>query len=239
MSYILDALKKSAQERELGRILRPVGDSEQLLVRLKRPIWPLAIGSALLLIVFLTSLRVWWDTGSRDSVVERTLPADAVSLNTAVSEMVKPPASSPAPASVTAKPSMRALAEQTRITQRKPEPNKRRQTGVSSAKPSNSAKQATSLLPSTPVSERSPVYQDPAAIPFLRQMPSDFRRKIPDMVLNVHLYSADESENLVYINNRQYRTGERVEGKFRLEEIVEEGVVLNYDGVRFKLPRPN
>ncbi|NIO40329.1 MAG: GspB domain-containing protein, partial [Burkholderiales bacterium] len=40
-------------------------------------------------------------------------------------------------------------------------------------------------------------------------------------------------------NDRQYRRGERIQGRVRLEAIMAEGVVLSHDGIRFKLPRPN
>ncbi len=85
----------------------------------------------------------------------------------------------------------------------------------------------------------APAPIDTAAVPLLREMPADFRRQLPALTLNIHLYSANEAENLVYINDRQLRRGEQLEGGIRLEQIVAEGVVLSYAGTYFKLPRPN
>lgn len=80
---------------------------------------------------------------------------------------------------------------------------------------------------------------DAAAVPLLREMPVDFRRQLPELTVNIHLYSADEAENLVYINDQQLRRGEQLEGGIKLEAIVPDGVVLSYAGTYFKLPRPN
>jgi hypothetical protein len=55
--------------------------------------------------------------------------------------------------------------------------------------------------------------------------------------VNIHVYTPDESQRMLYINNRQYRRGEFIGGVL-IEDITPDGVLVNYHGVRFKLERP-
>ena len=78
-----------------------------------------------------------------------------------------------------------------------------------------------------------------ADAPWLRQMPEDFRRGLPPLTINIHVYSPVPEQCVLYINNRSYRVGESVAPGLRLERIVEDGAILRYAGQDFKLPRPN
>jgi general secretion pathway protein B len=78
---------------------------------------------------------------------------------------------------------------------------------------------------------------DAADIPFLRSLPEELRRSLPEMTVNIHVYTPDESQRMLYINNRQYRRGEFIGGVL-IEDITPDGVLVNYHGVRFKLERP-
>ena len=74
--------------------------------------------------------------------------------------------------------------------------------------------------------------------PLLQQMPRDFQRSLPSLAVTIHVYSHDESQRILFINNREYRTGSQIEGGIRVEDIVPDGVVLGFRGERFKLSRP-
>ncbi|MFQ5935098.1 MAG: hypothetical protein ACE5LB_01630, partial [Acidiferrobacterales bacterium] len=60
MSYILDALRKSEQERQLVRMLRTVGGSARLWAPARRRAWPVTIGLAVVLTAATLGLRFWW-----------------------------------------------------------------------------------------------------------------------------------------------------------------------------------
>jgi hypothetical protein len=233
MSYILDALRKSEQEREFSRVLTPPDERGAFSGFMKRPLWPLAVGAALVLIVLATSIRVWWEPGRPAPVVSPAPPPAAVVTPGPVAVEVAPAK----PGSAPVKREVRDLAKQLAVVSRKP-----KRTAKVTEPPPVATRAAGTPAPTQTAAAAVEVWQtlpDPSLIPFLRQMPDRFRRNIPKMAINVHLYSADEDENLVYINNRQYRRGEKIEDKIWLEAIVEEGVVMNYEGTRFKLPRPN
>jgi hypothetical protein len=58
------------------------------------------------------------------------------------------------------------------------------------------------------------------------------------MAVTIHVYSPQESQRILFINNHEYHQGSLIEGGARVEAIVPDGVVLSYQGERFKLPRP-
>jgi general secretion pathway protein B len=83
-----------------------------------------------------------------------------------------------------------------------------------------------------------PGRDDAGPIPLLSAMPSEFQERLPPMEVNIHVFSPDPSQCILSINNRSYRQGDEITGGAVVEEIVPDGVVLYYDGQRFRLPRP-
>lgn len=75
--------------------------------------------------------------------------------------------------------------------------------------------------------------------PWLSSLSEVFRSSLPPLNVNIHVYSPDESQRILYINNRQVQQGERIQAGVLVEEIVQDGVVLRFRGQRFKLPRPS
>jgi len=75
-------------------------------------------------------------------------------------------------------------------------------------------------------------------VPLLTAMPAEFQDRLPPMEVNIHVYSPDPAQRILYINNRAYRQGDEVTGGAVVEEVVPDGVVLYYDAQRFRLPRP-
>jgi general secretion pathway protein B len=60
---------------------------------------------------------------------------------------------------------------------------------------------------------------------------------LPELHLDVHVYATNPSERFVYINMRKYHEGSTLEEGPTIERIRRDGVVLNFHGVRFILPR--
>ena len=56
-----------------------------------------------------------------------------------------------------------------------------------------------------------------------------------NMNLTIVLYSDVHGERIVFINGRKYVEGDRIEGKYLVEQIVLDGAVLSYEGERFVL----
>jgi general secretion pathway protein B len=60
---------------------------------------------------------------------------------------------------------------------------------------------------------------------------------LPDLHLDVHVYATNPADRFVYINMRKYREGGTLQEGATLERIRRDGVVLNFHGLRFLLPR--
>jgi len=48
----------------------------------------------------------------------------------------------------------------------------------------------------------------------------------------VHVWAEKPAERLVFVNGRKYVQGDRIEDKFVLEEITQEGAMVSYEGRR-------
>jgi len=140
----------------------------------------------------------------------------------AVATPAAPVANSAAP---TPPPPIENLAEQTTVE----------------TTPKASAPPAAPLAASTVAPKAAPVAAGPAGfgqVPWLSALPEVFRNSLPPLTVNIHVYTPDESQRILYINNRPVHRGEEIEGGVVMEEIVEDGVILRFRGQLFKLPRP-
>ena len=85
-----------------------------------------------------------------------------------------------------------------------------------------------------------PAQSEPAAVsygdvPPLWKLPHAIRSQVPDVSLSVHVYTPGDSNSFVIIDRKRYRAGDLVDGRVQLEAIIPTGVVMAYDGHRFKL----
>jgi general secretion pathway protein B len=60
---------------------------------------------------------------------------------------------------------------------------------------------------------------------------------LPELHLDVHVYATRPADRFVYINMRKYHEGNALQEGPVVEHIRRDGVVLNFQGVRFILPR--
>ena len=56
--------------------------------------------------------------------------------------------------------------------------------------------------------------------------------EIAKLKLTVHVWAEKPAERLVFVNGRKYVQGDRIEDKFVLEEITQEGAMVSYEGRR-------
>ena len=62
----------------------------------------------------------------------------------------------------------------------------------------------------------------------ITELPTNVQRQIPNLVFSSHLYSDDGDFRMVNINGKMIREGDMVASDLRLLEITEEGVILGY-----------
>jgi general secretion pathway protein B len=229
MSYILDALRKSEQERQHGTPARPDGPVHNVSLPWRGE-WLLVIVIFVLIFLLVAAIVLWHNTVSHissEADVAVTIPSTAP---TTVPPAAEPLAvSSPPVTPVMNEPTIRDLAEEARV----PVP-------VTSKKPGTPPPPKVAAIGHSPSSQvgGSAVLLESDNTPLLQQMPLEVQRAIPPMAVTIHVYSPQESQRILFINNREYHQGSLVEGVARVEAIVPDGVVLSYQGERFKLSRP-
>jgi general secretion pathway protein B len=63
------------------------------------------------------------------------------------------------------------------------------------------------------------------------------RAGLPEMRLELHVYSANPQQRFVFINGRKYLQGDSTQEGATVDEVTPDGVILNARGNRFLLPR--
>lgn len=75
-------------------------------------------------------------------------------------------------------------------------------------------------------------------IPYLSELPNDFRQSVPKMSINVFVYANDPAERFVIINMVKYRAGQQTKDQVDIKEILPKSLVLNYRDQTFQLAQP-
>lgn len=232
MSYILDALKKSDQQRQLGAT--PTLQAAQVTVAAtKRPMF---IYYGLLAVVLLGAgimigrLRPW----QPEQPPPVTEPVAAISPISISQQAASAPLT--APPEMPSKTAQEFPAENlTRAGQPVPvagamQPNN--PALVNSGTPGAAAPIPDKSMPEKSASLAG-VAQEQKAMP-LDELPPPIQREIPAMTVQLHSYSSNPSERLVYINSSRMREGESLMPGLRLEQITPDGMIFSYKGYRFK-----
>ncbi len=232
MSLILDALRKSEQERRQVDAALPTLATETVPLP-RRHSYPLAMVAVFVLAAALAS-GYWVFSGGRESAPLPALgsaspPVEVSKAATVAGEKSQAPPLTVNPFVETKRQAgaVRDLASEARAP--RPAPAPERPAATSSGQP---------LALAAPSPEATPAPGD-TAVKFLRAMPLEFQRALPELVVNIHIYAPRAADRILYINNRQYQAGDKVREDIVVEEIVEDGAVLSYRGQRFKLPRPS
>lgn len=224
MSFILDALRKSENERRQGAVpgitqVPPAVHKQAL------PRWALGVMLGLGLgVVGLTG--AWWTSvrSGPDAATPIARAPDRGFEQRALS--LPPPASSLADA---ARPRSPAAASGDEAST---EP------AVQTARPPTAAAASTSLRVTAAQSGPAAVGTAPrrpaAALPNAAALAAQ-GVTVPELELQLHVYDAVATERYVFINGRMYREGETLRDGPRLVSIEREGAVLSQQGREFLL----
>jgi general secretion pathway protein B len=115
--------------------------------------------------------------------------------------------------------------------------------GGSAPAPGRSAAALGSASPARTTRARDPVLTgeedkaDEEVLPTIGEIDLSGQPALPDLHLDVHVFAAKPADRFVYIDMRKYREGATLADGLTLERIRRDGVVLNYHGLRFVLPR--
>jgi general secretion pathway protein B len=253
MSFILDALKKSETERQRQSIPGLV-DAGAARARARLPVWAVALGALFLINLLVLSIimtRYFSSTPAppRASLARPGEPASGAADDddARAADAASDVAPHTAPGAAVAAPHFSPLdvptvyAPEIPLNNLPPPP---------AAAPAAAAPPA-SLKPTSPRSSdlapehrRDPLLTDQdykpgddEALPTISEITTTGAQALPELHLDVHVFATRPAERFVYVNMRKYHEGASLEEGPTIERIRRDGVILNYRGLRFLLPR--
>ncbi|MGH8280331.1 MAG: general secretion pathway protein GspB [Gammaproteobacteria bacterium] len=236
MSLILDALRKSERARQ-QTLSGQLGASGVSLDVGRVPVpWATLIGLLLIANVIVLGVILWRSRGAEPGPPPVQAPVVSV------------PAVMPSPAEY--RPAVRSLAaEAATVTPVAPVVASAGPVAVPAVLPKSAvasagvapAIRATTTTAQVATGEPSAVTQNAAAsggVPLLDTLPLAFQQSFPALHLDVHDYASNPAERFVVINMQRYIQGETLAEGPSVVAIVADGVILEYHGQKFLLPRP-
>ena len=245
MSFILDALKKSENERQ-RQVGPSLADVRVGRPRSDKPWWAVAVGALLVLNlgVLIYVLARNDDTAASKQAPPAAAPAPTVaapSVQAAVPAAIDAPHVAPRPANPTAAPSpaVRSLADEAGALEPTDprtltEPELAGAATVPDGPPLVRAIDPPAVAPAP--AQRAAATRDDEVLPTLNDLAAS-GTTLPPLHLDIHVYSGNPAERFVLVNMRKYVEGETLSEGPAVERINAEGVVLNHRGLRFLLPR--
>lgn len=221
MSYILDALKKSEQERGHGNIpdVQTVHTSSLNYRSEKKAYWPYILIAAVLLnllaivyfIVDKDQPAEIADTSQQKNVVAHVTPED--------------------------RPVVEKITETENVTTISSDDTKKKALEKPSPEPEEKTiaikKQAASKTEKTAASPEKHTTNQPAPIIDFYDLPESIKHDLPSIVISAHVYSTNPMQRSIVINNNFLEEGEYVLDGLILYEITPDGAIFNYQGTLF------
>lgn len=254
MSFILNALRKSEQERQA---LQSEAVTDKIL--LPQPPQNRSKTTKLLVFLFIANVLVifgivWFVRNNLMSTPDTMASTISPSLS-AQDAKLEPKAI--AKSTQPKRPAQKAESEITSIAElidkEKPEPAPLPVKPVITKKPAaetikqpiitnNSEPQIQAIPAIAPVVKVQsdepgaiPVIND---VPFLSDLPFEFRQTVPKFTVNVFVYSQYPEERFVMVDMVKYKPGQQIKDAMLLKEILPDSFVVDYQSRTFKIKRP-
>jgi general secretion pathway protein B len=216
MSFILDALKKSEIERQRQTVpgLMETRSSPR---RNRLPVWAVALCVLLGVNLLVLTLVLWRKSAPAASAPQPVVASSAVKVDALppVAEHFSPLDTAPVyapeiPVAAAESPAPQSPTGRTLRSTHHPDP----------------------LL-----TDEDARNDNQEVLPSISEISLSGAQALPDLHLDVHVYATRSAERFVYINMRKYHEGTTLQEGPAVERIRRDGVVLNYQGLRFILPR--
>jgi len=233
MSYILDALKKSEQQRGQRAIpdVQTVHSSSLNYRDEKKTYWPyLLIAAVMLNLIAIVYFIMDKNNVSENNtlLVQNTAPNNAekiIAVNT--TQTVAPAAASEKQIISTTNTNTKLEPEKTKIDVPV--------TAAAVKKKTYSANDSKIITPgsssNTRVNKR-PVQAQKEIIDFY-DLPDSIQQQLPAIIVSAHVYSSNPIQRSIVINNNFMEEGEYVIDNLILHEITADGAIFDYEDTRF------
>ncbi|OQK18414.1 hypothetical protein AU255_11525 [Methyloprofundus sedimenti] len=245
MSFILNALRKSEQER-LSNHADTLEDKillQQVANRRKRPDFlMILIIINFLLLAFFIGYFILQEQRSNN---KKPVKASAQVNTPAQIKKAQPVLVQAAKLNTT--PEF-TIAQQVNSHQAKKQKNSKPQTSSKIKqiiKPAALVKQPQPKKVMKNITERKPVIQKPDLIersrendpPYLSDMPYDFRLSVPKLNINAFVYTEHPENRFIIVGMRKYQIGQKINDEMELQEIRPDSIVVEYQDKVFQIHR--
>lgn len=245
MSYILEALRKSDQQRQRGAAPTlpaapaPAAASRQPAFLLYGLLAALLVGAGMVI----GWLRPWQ---SEQAAPARPAPVAVRPEPIAVRPLESNPRqAAPTPSQMAPRPKPETRPQSaTPPVQAAPapiaaQPQPPAHTG---SKADGTRRQADALVsgrkpapaPEQPAGNAAADAARAQAVIAMAELPLALQQELPAMTISVHAYSGNPRDRMVGINNRMLREGEYVVPGLKLEQITPDGMIFGYKGFSFR-----
>lgn len=253
MSYILDALKKSEQQRQHAKV--PTLSSAQTPLETPKPsrfTLHVALGMSLIGAgVLIGWLQPWQTQPAQPIAAASNAPTTPLEAPTSTAERnTNPYSNTNANARTDSLADSRGQAAPSTAMMAKTTATATIAAAAPTAEPASSTPPAPKPRIAESVGERVEI--SPTALPALltnsgqtqdkraslpltqAELPAEIRRDLPNILIAFHQYSSAPADRRVMINNVVLRQGELIAPGLKLEQITADGVILSYMGYQFQ-----
>ncbi len=232
MSYILDALKQSDQQRTAEPV-QPLPIPVDTTTGKSTSNWRLV----LIAVVLASTTVIWFSTRETPD----NSPTSAIHSDNAHQQV--PATTEPVQGLHGVKITLNDTPAESSPISSPPQPNTVRE-------PRRSAPEAVTIsaVPPQPAVSMPGEAAPEVAIPpvqkssepeliYWRQLPVEIQRSLPQLSFTVHIYASDPTARMVKVNGRIFHEGDTISTGLVLDQITPDGVFLEFRRYRFRMSR--
>jgi general secretion pathway protein B len=249
MSYILEALKKAEQKREQeGPSKVPTFLTGAMAESRHRVRWPYFLVAFLVAVLLLNAALAVWRLFPREAPtappsLQRPAPIAQAAVApvpaTNVAKLTPPRAPGREKTAVAAAPATPkpAVPKKTTLADvpARPKPSPVPETAAVALVPAAPTLTAPETTPSPQARAEKARPAAAGRVLSLGELPPAIRSALPEFKVSGHAYTPEPQTRVVRINEKILQEGQDLLPGLRVEEIVEGGIVMSYQGYRFRI----